>query len=666
MHNRMSRNQLCLLLLALVAGGRAWGANEAYPRILATGSTPPGILEQIVEAGEPEDASQVIVFDSTAVRMEPSGLTHRVHHTLTKVLTEEGARELAALRFDFDPASNMIAIRRVRIHHPDSTFHVIDPAGAVDAYAPAWGIYWGARMQVLALPRLLPGDVVEVETYKKGFLIAYLQQIDEDEERFIPPMRGHFYDSVLFGDDVPIVLKHYQLTVPREKVVQYSTYNGEISSALAYTDSTLVYRWWAEDLPAVSHEPRQPDWSDFVPKVVMATVPDWPAKSRWFFEVNDWVFAWNEEIQAKVDELIAGLKDDDEKIAVLTHWVADHIRYSGLSMGKGEGYTIHPSTMTYEERCGVCKDIAGMLVTMLRAAGFTTYPAMTMAGARVEAVPADQFNHCVVALKREDGSFQMLDPTWVPHYRDLWSKAEGEQHYVIGSPEGEDRRAIETFTAEESPLRVKLKMALNRAGNLTGEIELTGEGYMDSRLRGALAYRSRSEWDGYLALLISSIDPGVEITESDYSDPQDYTRTMRIRGRFAAAGYAAVTDSTIDLQVPSLRFLTGSGRFVRLIGLEPMEDRQHPALFWATGMIDLEAELELPDKYRFSGDLPASDLTYPAGFHTATGKRRGRTLSFHHRIGLAQRTVSAEQWADLADVAASVDSLAGIWLHGTR
>ena len=44
-----------------------------------------------------------------------------------------------------------------------------------------------------------------------------------------------------------------------------------------------------------------------------------------------------------------------EKNAVLTHWVADNIRYAGISMGKGEGYTLHDTKMNYTDRCGVCK-----------------------------------------------------------------------------------------------------------------------------------------------------------------------------------------------------------------------------------------------------------------------------------------------------------------------
>ena len=73
---------------------------------------------------------------------------------------------------------------------------------------------------------------------------------------------------------------------------------------------------------------------------------------------------------------------------------------------------------------------------------------------RVERVAADQFNHCVVARPKDDGTYQMLDPTWVPLSPELWSSAEGEQHYLIGTPEGRRLEQTPAFEpAEEVALR---------------------------------------------------------------------------------------------------------------------------------------------------------------------------------------------------------------------
>ena len=125
------------------------------------------------------------------------------------------------------------------------------------------------------------------------------------------------------------------------------------------------------------------DLFDAAPKLMMSSTPRWQDKSLWFNKVNEDYGSFDAipEAQKKVDELIKGKKTEMEKIAVLTHWVADNIRYSGISMGKGEGYTLHNLKMNYTDRCGVCKDIAGTLVAFLRMAGFEAYPAMTMAAA---------------------------------------------------------------------------------------------------------------------------------------------------------------------------------------------------------------------------------------------------------------------------------------------
>lgn len=61
-----------------------------------------------------------------------------------------------------------------------------------------------------------------------------------------------------------------------------------------------------------------------------------------------------------------------------------------------------------------------MFITMLRAAGFESYPAMTMAGSRIDYIPADQFNHSVTIVKLSNGKYKLLDPTWVPFLRELW------------------------------------------------------------------------------------------------------------------------------------------------------------------------------------------------------------------------------------------------------
>lgn len=172
-----------------------------------------------------------------------------------------------------------------------------------------------------------------------------------------------------------------------------------------------------------------------------------------------------------------------EKIAVLTHWVADNMRYSGISMGKGEGYTLHNTQMNFTDRCGVCKDKAALLISMLRMAGFEAYPAMTMAGSRVESIPADHFNHSVAVVKLSSGTYMPLDPTWVPFLRELWSSAEQQQNYLPGVPEGSDLQITPLSAPENHYFKIYANTSLDEKGTLSGEFTVMAEGQSDGAVR---------------------------------------------------------------------------------------------------------------------------------------------------------------------------------------
>jgi hypothetical protein len=662
----------CALTLLTVAGwaGAALCALEG-PDLLSAEAAASLLAE--ADASPYEGADRLVLFDRTEVEVEGSGLTHVYHHRFVKVLEFAGARAMRALRFDYDPASNLIEIQAVRVHRSDSTFQDIDPVVAADVTAPASGIYWGGRMLVLALPPLEPGDGVEVITYKKGFQIAYLDEgasgassaTSPDEDRYVPPMRGHFYDVVVFQGDLPMLEKRYAVHLPRDKPLQYSLYNGEVMSSLRFGEADLVYTFWKANVPAVDEEERMPELTDVVPKVVMATVPDWPEKSRWFFETNEWVFASDPDIDAMVREVTRGLHADEEKMAALLHWVAQNIRYSGLNMGEGEGYTIHPGAMTFRDRCGVCKDIAGMLVTMLRAAGYDTYAAMTMAGARVEEIPADQFNHCVVALRQQDGRYLMLDPTWASWNRPIWSRWEGEQHYVIGSPEGEDLSAIRAFEPEDNLLCIDSDARILPDGTLEGTFAMRGKGISDGRLRGVAAYNPKRDVRGYLEGWLSEISERAELVEFTLGDHRDFTRDATLRLTYRVPQFADLWEDDLVFRSPALLLVGDNSRLVRLLGMPDDEEREYPVFMWAPQKVQIEEtirvpreyEVEEPESWSLEESLASASLSWEAKQHM---------LDLQAEVSLDRRLIPVADYPGVRSVAEDFKEKAGVELYAVR
>jgi hypothetical protein len=620
-------------------------------------SAPATVFERVRKAGtakEFDNAPFAILCDSTVNRVNEDGITYTDSYRLYKALTDEGCRTLAVQNWGYEPLSSAVAVKSVSIIRGDSA--IVVPVDQVkDLPAPQRAIYWGDRVQLLQLPRLQVGDGVEVRTSRKGYSYALLDQAKPSagDELYIPPMRGEYFDIVLFEATAPIVEKSYTLALPAAKRLHSRVYNGPLYSSTSYSRDTTYYTWLARNVPAWKPQRSHPGESDILTKVVLATVESWEAKSRWFFEVNDAQFAATDAIRAKVEEILdaagASRGTDEQKAFALVHWVAQNIRYSGQTMGKGEGYTLHPGAMIFEQRSGVCKDIAGMLITMMRAAGLEANPAMTMAGSRIEEVPADQFNHCVVALRNADGSYTMYDPTWVPDYKDIWSKYESEQHYLIGSPTGEGLSRIPYSPPEESPMRVTHAATLRDDGTLEGVFEFRSDGAMDSRLRRMITRTRRSEMKDVLARALRVITDRIQIVDYQHGDPFDFSKSMWWKIAYQVPEYAVRVDGGYEFKSPLLLLTTDSPTLFNPATGDWPEQRYDDVFLQTTQLLDASEKIALPAGCRVTSPKngKAVDETYAA--FTGNAEMSGGELLVKQRIEIRRRQIPPDGYGGFRD-----------------
>ncbi len=641
-----------LMLLAATADANV----QASPRqSLPPGDKPPPTrFERIATVGTAEDfddAAYVIVCDSITNSVNDRGISYIDGYILYKVLTEQGCRDLSVITWGYEPLSSYVEILAVNVIR-DTTAIPVPVENVLDLPAPQSAIYWGDRIKILQLPHLQVGDGIEVQMYRKGYSYALLDsEIEPDDERYIPPMPGQYFDVVHFQANVPIVRKIYLLQLPANKRLHSQIYNGPMYSSTSYLADTTTYAWWIEGAPAW-HRPRYGlGTSDAITKVVLATVESWEAKSAWFFEVNEGQFAVTDAIQSKVDEILAGAGvadgTEEEKAFELVHWVAQNIRYSGQTMGEGEGYTLHSGAMILEQRSGVCKDIAGMLITMMRAAGMDSYGAMTMAGSRIEEIPADQFNHCVVALKKDDGGFVMYDPTWVGNYRDIWSKYECEQHYLIGTPQGEPLNQIAYSPPEESSLRLNNTGTLLPDGTFEGTLELRGEGVMDSRLRGMLTRTRLPELTNSLARLLHPISDRVELTGYEHGDLFDFSNGMWWKIKYRIPEYALMVNDNYEFKSPMMVLTTKGERLFSPAAFDWSEKREDAVFFWSAELFDGRETIKLPKGYRVTAPKVSKEIDETYAYFRGESKMTGKELVITQRVETRRRQVPPDGYGGL-------------------
>ena len=580
----------------------------------------------------------VNLLDSTAVTVQPTGSGSFTVCKIVKVMNTRGAVANRILKYDYDPLTAHAEFHRVTIYKANGDVINLDITQQLDYAAPARAIYWGARQIMMEIGRLDPGDIIDYQINKKGFTYALLTGgTGNDESRFIPPMRGQFYDIVPFWTTEPTVRKVYKVNIPMEKEMQFQFYQGECTSSMRYEDGRKAYTFVSTDIMPTRREP----------KLMMSSTPRWQDKSLWFNKVNEdyGSFSAIPEAQKKVDELIRGKKTEMEKIAVLTHWVADNIRYSGISMGKGEGYTLHNLKMNYTDRCGVCKDIAGTLIAFLRMAGFEAYPAMTMAGSRVESIPADHFNHCVAVVKLSSGTYMPLDPTWVPFCRELWSSAEQQQNYLPGVPEGSDLCLTPVSAPENHYVHIKADNRLDAKGTLTGQFTITAEGQSDSNIRRIFTTGWQSQWQAALESQLLAVSPKARLISVDYGkDPKNYQAApIKMTFRYEIPGYALSGEGEMLFKPMVMNNLYNQVKSYLRINTD-LEERRYGFKDACSRLVELDETIQLPTGYKLAGNGKEDSAQSSAADFEGSLRQDGNKVVLHQKLALKKRVYEAGDW----------------------
>ncbi|MBN1295769.1 DUF3857 domain-containing protein, partial [bacterium] len=435
-----------------------------------------------------------------------------------------------------------------------------------------------------------------------------------------------------------------------EKPLQFSMANGPLQTTVRFTETDWHYSFSAHDIPAWVSEPFDDGYEETALKLALASHPSWEMKSKWAYEHNEPQFIISDTMRAKTLEIIDGCPDDACKMARLLHWVAEEIRYLGLDMGEGEGHMVHPTDEIFDERIGVCKDKAAVLVSMLRAAGFESYFVMTLAMERTLDIPADdKFNHGVVAIRKDDGSWIFLDPTWAPQNRPLFNHLEQEQPVLIAAPEGVDLMHIPYSPPENSPFIVTAQTALHSDGSADSILFIETDGFIDGRFRDALNWLTRQEREHYIQSFVADLSPRAIVTDCSFTHPLAYDHGLQMKLMIHIPDAARLLGNRLVLTPPLTRHLMGKrwqSDYLHADG-KP-ESRTHSLELACTRHVEFNETLKIPKGYVLSNPPDSVEING----NTIDGSFRVNTpqpdqIEIHQVIRIKQRVTPPEDVAEL-------------------
>ena len=296
-------------------------------------------------------------------------------------------------------------------------------------------------------------------------------------------------------------------------------------------------------------------------------------------------------------------------VRALFDFVSREVRYMGaMAESEAPGYEPHDVSLTFDNRYGVCRDKAALLVAMLRMAGIDAWPVLINVGPRKDPqVPQPYFNHAIVVADSgdPDDPYLLMDPT-SETTRSLLPEYLCEMSYLVARDEGEGIRETPPLPVEQNLLRAETVYTLHADASADVTTTLSFAGVNDAAYRGYFASIPRDGLRAFFERVLQGI-PGAVLTGWEVRPAPEALRTsaeplsVRLDYAIAEAARGAEDDRAALLDLPTVpAALAIASRVVGDLGLEK---RRFPLVTDYPCGWEETVEIRLPDGVALS---PAS------------------------------------------------------------
>lgn len=325
------------------------------------------------QTAQNEDA--IVLLYTKDVVMDSTGKIEVYQKFMVKILTEAGAEKWTQSNFNF--LGNLQSIKLIK---PDGSETTPESSGSY-----------------VVFKNLQEGDLIKIEG-KSEF--STTREIDEELS---------FVNYYFFTD--PLYFTKFEIAIPKGKKLWYEMHKLEDNVKLSTKGDFDFYRWEFRNMAAIGNEDALPDLYDKYPNIQISTLKNWNRVVKWYEQKTYRMFEPSYDIIEILDTIIQPDMTDKQKVEAVYNYITRQIKYSYVSF-LNSAYIPKNPTNTCSSGIGDCKDVATIMITMLRQLGIESYYALVKTNNvnHFDMVPGLAFDHVIVAYYI-DGKVNYADLT---------------------------------------------------------------------------------------------------------------------------------------------------------------------------------------------------------------------------------------------------------------
>ncbi len=565
----------------------------------------------------------VIETSTTKVLVNADGTATREMSSAVRINDDNGVKQFAVLKIPFTSANQVVEIDSVQVRKPDGTVvktpdsNIQEMPQEVTSSTP---MYSDIREKHVAVRGLGVGDLLE---YKVRFRTVK------------PEVPGQFWFEYSFNKDAIIKDERLEISCPTGKYLNVRS--PEVKPEIGEESGRRIYRWSSSNLVRKDTDaPKPKSGRAPMPSVQVSTFQSWEEVGRWYGGLQQEQVKSTPLVVAKAAELTKGLKTDNEKIQAIYNFVSLQVHYVGLSFGIGR-YQPHAAEDVLSNEYGDCKDKYTLLASLLRAAGYDSWPVLINSSREINPkLPSPgQFDHVIAAIPL-GGKLLWADSTpevapfglLMPMLRDK----EGLGIPTSGSPKLLRTPAEPPFASSQL---FAVTGKLDENGTFSAHMELTVRGDLEVALRAAFRQLPQSKWKQFGQVFANGLGYGGEVSDVQVSEIGDLANPFHISYEYTRKKLRSWDSHQIVPPLPSFGF----ERKYENIEKAP----RNPEELGSPSEVVYRSKLELPPGYTTMAPT-AVHVVKPYIEYHATHLLKGNVLISTRRIIIKQQEVPSGDW----------------------
>ena len=407
---------------------------------------------------------------------------------------------------------------------------------------------------------------------------------------------GEFFGFAYFSFEGPIYYCKYEIAAPKGKKLSVKHHKLTDNLEKKSHDGFDFYKYEYYDLPKLIFEEAMIDKMDSWANIMISTMPDWSYMVDWYLKKTYRKLEPTYEIEQVLDSIILPEMDDREKVEAIYNYLTTHIKYSYVPFLQSN-YIPKDPAQTLSSRIGDCKDVAALMICLLRKVGIESYFVLVKTNDyfHQDILPSNFFNHAIAGYYLK-GELHFADMTtdYFPYY--ILPAMDVGACALVVKPGNKEliRLPKDNLNGEKNKADIQINTKLNEDRSAQLQVKANLKGSLGGELREKITqYGEEEKRNEILQLMGSNIFPNLSISNYNFENISEISQALKANFTFTAANFCDKISGLMIFRIPYMYSI-----------------HAHPAIY-STERIN---QLDLKNIVEPEGNIQRVEIDFPTGY----------------------------------------------------